>query len=274
MVGKKFFNSEIKNSKWIKEGRGSGRGADYLPWITVRDLGSRGRSHRIFGYTTQRTQHLLSDLELAVFLIIEWNNTTTDVREQFPLRLEDTKALAIEAGIKHPNLYGVDQIMSSDFLVNTNNPNCLKFSLQAKYAKDLQDPRTVEKLELERRYWQSKSVPWQVVTEKEIPKVVFQNINWLYPAQRNEIENERLLSRMEFYRGALLAKDNPTIIELTRKLDSAYNMELGESLLELRQLMAQRYFKFDIFIPFNKLKCAELTVGDASLITEARRVSS
>ena len=45
---------------------------------------------------------LLSDLELAIFLLFEWNEKIVDIREQFPLRLEDTKIIASEAQIKHP----------------------------------------------------------------------------------------------------------------------------------------------------------------------------
>jgi hypothetical protein len=33
-----------------------------------------------------------------------------------------------------------------------------RFSIQAKYLKDLEDIRTIEKLEIERRYWQSKEI--------------------------------------------------------------------------------------------------------------------
>ncbi|SFC47792.1 TnsA endonuclease C-terminal domain-containing protein [Pseudoalteromonas denitrificans] len=274
MAGKKNFNSPAKNDKWIKEGRGSGHGENYLPWLTVRDLASKGRSNRVFGHTSRRTHHLLSDLELAVFLILEWRTATTDIREQFPLLLEETQALAIEAGIKHPQVQGIDQIMSSDFLVNTNEPICPKFSLQAKYAKDLQDSRTVEKLELERRYWKSKSVPWQIVTEKEIPQVVFQNIKWLYPAELDEIDDDVMTDRIDFYSYAFKADGDQSLINVTRKLDTAYNMELGESLLEVRQLMAKRYFKFDIFIPFKKLKASDLNIGDILAIREARRVSN
>ncbi|VAW79011.1 Transposon Tn7 transposition protein tnsA [hydrothermal vent metagenome] len=103
MQSKKYGNNKAKISKWIKEGRGAGQGHEYQPWLTVRDLASRGRSHRIFGHTCQRTHHLLSDLELATFLILEWNTTTVDIREQFPLRIEDTVRLAKSSGIKHPS---------------------------------------------------------------------------------------------------------------------------------------------------------------------------
>lgn len=274
MATKQYFNTEVKNAKWIKEGRGAGHGEDYLPWLTVRDLASRGRSQRIFGHNSLRTHHLLSDLELAVFLILEWRTETSDIREQFPLRLEDTQTLAKEAGIKHPQVQGIDQIMSSDFLVNTNHPSHSKFSLQAKYAKDLQDARTVEKLELERRYWQSKSVPWQIVTEKEISPVVFHNINWLYPAQRDEVDDNVLVDRIDFYQHMMKENSGQKIIDVTRKLDMAYNMEMGESLLELRQLMAKRYFKFNIFIPFKKLKASDLMIGNVKLIQEVRNVSN
>ena len=53
-------------------------GKDYKPWLTVRDVPSLGRSHRIFGHKSQRTHHLLSDLELAVFLLLEWHPDTED----------------------------------------------------------------------------------------------------------------------------------------------------------------------------------------------------
>ncbi|WNV05832.1 TnsA endonuclease N-terminal domain-containing protein [Candidatus Methylospira mobilis] len=70
-----------------------------------------------------------------------------------------------DAGIEHPAFQGVTQIMSSDFLVNTSDSLRPKFALQAKYAEALQDPRTIEKLELERRYWLQKDVPWMLVTD-------------------------------------------------------------------------------------------------------------
>jgi hypothetical protein len=201
MAGKKYVNTELQNQKWLREGRGSGHGSDYKPWLTVRDLSSQGRSHRVFGHKSQRTHHLLSDLELAVFLLLEWSRSTQDIREQFPLRLEDTKALALESGIDHPSVRGVLQVMSSDFLVNTTDTSQPKFALQAKYAEALSDARTIEKLELERRYWLQKGVPWWLITEKDIPSVVTQNISWLYPAQRDEIEIDVLVERAAFYGG-------------------------------------------------------------------------
>jgi len=41
MANSKYSLTEPKIQKWIKEGRGDGRGRDYKPWLTVRDLPSQ-----------------------------------------------------------------------------------------------------------------------------------------------------------------------------------------------------------------------------------------
>lgn len=274
MAQKNYSNTEIKSQKWIKEGRGSGHGSEYKPWLTVRDVPSEGRSHRIFGHKSKRIHHLLSDLELAVFFALEWHKDTVDIREQFPLRLEETKALADEAGIQHPAYQGVLQIMTSDFLVNTEDPRRPKFALQAKYSETLQDSRTIEKLELERRYWFRKSVPWMLVTEQDIPKVLFQNIGWLYPAQRDQLDEETMLERVAIYKQHFQRAPNKTLIDVAKQLDVAYNLPAGHSLLEIRLLLASRCFLFDIFKPLTALKAGELRAENMSTISEALRVSN
>ncbi|GHX10140.1 heteromeric transposase endonuclease subunit TnsA [Vibrio cholerae] len=274
MAGKKYVNNELQNQKWLREGRGSGHGSDYKPWLTVMDLSSQGRSHRVFGHKSQRTHHLLSDLELAVFLLLEWSRSTVDIREQFPLRLEDTKALALESGIDHPSVRGVLQVMSSDFLVNTTDTCQPKFALQAKYAEALSDARTIEKLELERRYWLQKGVPWWLITEKDIPSVVTQNISWLYPAQRDEIEIDALMERAAFYQHHFQNAPERSVIEVAKQLDTAYQQPMGQSLLEIRQLLAQRCFLFNILTPVTKLKAWDLQLENIEAMSGALRVSN
>lgn len=274
MAKKSYSNSEIQNQKWIKEGRGSGHGCDYKPWLTVRDVPSEGRSHRIFGHKSQRTHHLLSDLELAVFFVLEWHTDTVDIREQFPLRMEDTIALADDLQIQHPIHQGVLQIMSSDFLVNTRDPHRPKFVLQAKFSDKLQDTRIIEKLELERRYWAQKSIPWMLVTERDIPKVIFQNISWLYPAQRDQLEEETMRERVSIYAYHFQQSPEKTLIDISKRLDAAYALPEGQSLLEIRQLLAKRCFLFDILLPYTKLKAGELQAENMITMTEALRVSN
>ncbi len=274
MASKKSAISNAKYDRWIKEGRGAGQNADYKPWLTVRDFPSKGRVHRVFGHMSQRTHHLFSDLELAVFLLLEWHSEVTQVREQFPLQIDVTRQLSIDAGIKHPNISGNEMYMSTDFLVDSTSKSEPKFALQAKYANTINDSRTVEKLELERQYWKTKSVPWYLITEREIPEIILKNIQWLYPSQKEEIPEEHARQQIEYFSYHLNKDPNKTLIALCKELDAAYDLPLGESLYEMRFLLAKRYLTFDIFKPARKLKLSDIGIGDFIFIKEAYDVSA
>jgi len=274
MAKKKYSHTDVTFQRWIKEGRGAGRGRDYKPWLTVRDLPSLGRSHRIFGHKSQRTHHLFSDLELAVFLLLEWQTTTLEIREQFPLQRELTIEIAEQCGIPHPSVAGVTQYMSSDFLVTASQAEFPKFAIQAKRSEDLVKPRVIEKLELERQYWQRKNTPWFLITEKEIPSAVFQNIEWLYPAQRGEIATSDLIHRLSIYNHHFAERPDSTIINIAKSLDVAYALPVGESLREIRQLLAHRFFIFDLYKPFRKLPPADLVPLDTATMEVLQHVQN
>lgn len=273
MAKKQYWNSEVKNERWIKQGRGQGLVKDYKPWLTVRDVPSQGRAHRIFGHLTQRNHHLLSDLELATFLLLQWRQSTTDIREQFPLDPLITTRICADIGVVHAAHSGVNQIMSSDFLVNSNDQNLPLFALQVKPSSELENPRTIEKLEVEKRYWAQKDVPWFLITEKQIPKVVFSNIEWLYNLQHEELNGQQEIQHFEQFVTWLKQTPELTLIDLCKQLDTAYSLELGESLYQLRSMLAKRYFHFDILIPYMKLRCCDLISEPIKAIAEVSNVS-
>lgn len=45
---------------------------------------------------------LLSDIERRAFLIYNFHDGVWDIREQFPLDLDQTRSIAKSAGIRHP----------------------------------------------------------------------------------------------------------------------------------------------------------------------------
>ncbi|WP_272152364.1 TnsA endonuclease N-terminal domain-containing protein [Vibrio parahaemolyticus] len=159
MAKSKYVLTEKQIIKRINEGRGTGRLSDYKSWLYVNEVPSEGRSRRAYSHLTGRIHHVLSDLEFAVFLLLDHNPAVTDIREQFPLNRDDTLNISEEGQLWHPSQGGVNLVMSSDFLVNTASKTQPKFAIQAKHSKDLKDPRTIEKLEIERRYWQLKKSP-------------------------------------------------------------------------------------------------------------------
>ena len=258
----------------LKEGRGAGHKQDYKPFLTVRDVSSSGRSHRAFGAKTQRIHHLLSDLELAVFLSLDWSDNTTDIREQFPLSVDDTAALAEEAGIRHAAYKGVYQVMTSDFLVDTLAKDRPQFALQAKYAQDLEDKRTVEKLELERRYWHSKGIPWFIVTEHDVSPAACKNVEWFSPILNDTVNTNDLHHFHSLYVRCFQTHAEDRLVTLAAKIDADENLEPGEALYWLRNLLGRRYFLFDISIPYQSVRAGDIVPNDAVPMMEVLDAAS
>ena len=165
--------------RYIREGRGQGVGLGYKPWLTVRDFPSLGMASRIKGQTTGRVYHLMSGLETDMFYLLDWSENTVDIREQYPL-FEIGKAIEIaeRAKIRYPYnpTSGFPYVMTSDFYVETMNG---AIAIAVKPASELEKLRVREKLEIERRYWASQDVKWELVTEHEINRAKSRNIEWL-----------------------------------------------------------------------------------------------
>lgn len=68
MARRRTSFDEAKITRFLKEGRGKGRGAEYQPWLTIQDVPSSGREHRVFSRKTGRIHHLLSDREWRLSL--------------------------------------------------------------------------------------------------------------------------------------------------------------------------------------------------------------
>lgn len=110
--------TENKVNQFIKEGRGQGEGADYIPWIKVGEFSSQGRCHRVKDIYNGRIHHFFSDLELDYYYYFLWNDSIVDIREQFPLfPISVTEQIAEEMQIKHPSYAGFNTVMTTDFLI-------------------------------------------------------------------------------------------------------------------------------------------------------------
>ena len=81
MARRRYAFDEDKIALFHKEGRGKGHGGDYKPWLTVQDVPSLGRTHRLRGLKTGRQYHLLSDIEWRFFLLFDWADDVEDIRE-------------------------------------------------------------------------------------------------------------------------------------------------------------------------------------------------
>lgn len=71
MAKHRYELDEKKIARFKKEGRGTGRGKDYKPWLKIQDVSSLGRSTRVFCFKTGREHHCLSDLETGLFFLLD-----------------------------------------------------------------------------------------------------------------------------------------------------------------------------------------------------------
>jgi hypothetical protein len=173
--------------KYLREGRGRGDGPGYTPWIRIQDFASKGVVSRVKGRKSGRVHHLMSNNELAYFYLLDWSDNVLDIREQYPLLdLDCAMNAATGAGIKYPTdkVSGYPYVMTCDFLITTAEG--LK-ARTVKLSSELNNPRTIEKLEVERRYWNEKGIEWKLVTESEISFQKAENIEFLYAAAYSDV---------------------------------------------------------------------------------------
>ncbi|MCY8235380.1 TnsA endonuclease N-terminal domain-containing protein [Priestia endophytica] len=173
-----------KIDKWIKEGRGSGIGSDYMPWLKIQYVSSLGRSTRLKGIKTNRLHEFLSDLKRNYFYLTEHSDFIVDIREQFPLLpLDETIVIADELGVKHPNDPKTDVpiVMTTDFLLTIDKgQGTFEVARTIKMKDELLKERVLEKFEIEREYWQRRDIDWGIVTKEEIPKTMARNISYIH----------------------------------------------------------------------------------------------
>jgi hypothetical protein len=248
-----------------KEKRGQGEGKHYKPFLTVRDVPSKGRVHRRPALTHGRIVHLLSDLELAAFLLFDWHHSIIDIREQFPLDPEKTRQIADRLGIKHPAVRGVMQVMTTDFLVDiVENGKIRQIAISVKYREDLEDKRVIEKQELERRYWEALDIDWFLFTENEVPSTLIQNIKWLIPHIHSfDLDRDGQLQAFETIYKAIQTYPEGKVAVVMKTIDEHQQQESGTYLAYLRHLLAQNSFTWDLAsVNHKSLRTSHLTASE------------
>lgn len=181
--------SEDKIERLHAEGCGKGAGANYKPWIHVQDFSSQGNSRRVFSQKTGRVHHLLSDVEWHLFLMLEHAHTVYDIREGFPLPRDVTLSIAVQKNIKHPIYPGtkVPTVMTCDFLVTSyRNGQKVLDAFSCKRTEAADNLRALEKLEIERAYFNDLDVPHHLVFHSELPKNKINNLIWCRSATIND----------------------------------------------------------------------------------------
>lgn len=255
MAKKRYTRNESDIQKLLSQGRGQGVGGKYSPYLFVRDVPSRGRSHRIYSKLNGRVLHLLSDIEYAHCLTFDMDETVIDIREQFALSRADTIRIASTLGFKHPKDPTSDtkSVMTTDLVITYKNAGKVTYkAISIKPNAHLEKPRIREKLKIEEVYWLERDVKFQILTEHDIPLHLKRSLQWL--RQYNDF------SKFVEPRNGYFAKLAQNLIvsirhkgsyesglaDICKALDAQFADEPGAHLMIARHLLSTRLLQTNL----------------------------
>ena len=151
--------------------------------------------------------------------------------------------LAEQAGVRHPAHHGVDVVMTTDMVVDVvDGAGRREIPVAVKYAGDLHDPRTVEKLELERRFWIECGRPWTLVTELDLDadrtKVALWRQGWHTFDHLDSPYPDYWSERCEVVLRALALTPDVPLLGLIASLERDHRFATGDGLTVIRHLLA------------------------------------
>ncbi|WP_460111909.1 TnsA endonuclease N-terminal domain-containing protein [Pseudomonas sp. H3_D04] len=254
MRGRKFA-SQQDIDRHIANGFGGGAGASYVPWLRVQDVPSIGRSHKIQGVKIDRIHHLLSDLERSYFLVCEFSEDVVDIREQYPLLpSERAQAIATSIDVRFPRYprTTLPYVMTTDFLltVKDQNGNFKSVARTVKYRSDLVgkgNKRTLEKLEIEKRFWQGQGVDWKIVTDEFFTRDLIKNLGLIRKYSKLPRDLMKVSLHSNFIDCLANSRGYPwTLANCLRKIASLLSISYIDAQAILFHLVWNKVLKIDL----------------------------
>jgi hypothetical protein len=197
---------------------------------------------------------------LKYFFLLEWSEKVIDIREQFPLDLDETLALAKNSNIEHPPKYNPEEpiVITTDFLITVRLPIGTKeYARTVKYSTDLKSRRVLEKFEIERQYWTRRNISWGIVTELDINSILVENIKTIHTLI--DIKNDypdithSTINKAKKIMTPLLNQEIP-ICEIAKVCDENLSLKRGMSLTIAQYFIATRQWRIDMTQPFQPEK--------------------
>lgn len=251
--GKKKMSVEAIQ-RMQREGRGRGRLATYMPWVTILDFYSLGRTHEPYSHKFGRSHQLLSDGEWWMFLLLEWAAHVTDVREQFPLDHDITLEVAHDLGIRHQYYPGthVPFVMTLDFLVDcVHEGGTYLQAFNVKTAGELEDQNVINELEIARATCEGMDIEHHLVVTERLPKTKLKNLEWIRDAQLDADATEPYAGFYQEHMSRMVAdirtrRFDGTLADYCSGYDCRYSVEKGVGLRVARMLLSARTLTMDL----------------------------
>ena len=168
-----MIKPKVSEQTKLNQHRGEGHGSDYKPWIQVNEFNSLGTTCNPVDWKNGRTMQLLSQGEMYAYYINRWDDSVVDIREQFPLELEDTLRIADSMQLQHPK--DRQSRMTSDLLLDYADGSQKVLSIKRNRSA-LGNDRTAVKLWIEQEYWKEKGVSFEILFANEMNLTMVTNI--------------------------------------------------------------------------------------------------
>ena len=159
--------------------------------------------------------------------------------------------------------------MTTDFVITLSRDGLqsVDCARTVKPAPQLQSKRTLEKLEIERRYWQARHTDWGIVTEHEIPKVLAKNVELLHGYL--QLADRLALSQSETHNIAKVLttqvqRGHISLRVAASACDRQFGLEPGTGLTMAYHLLATRQWHIDMNVRINPgkpLPLLDVTLG-------------
>lgn len=252
-MGKKRTSNTYKTvARKIALGYGRGEGLSYKPFFSGHEFASTGRYIRMVGRTVPRMYCFMSGLEADAFVFYDCKPDVSDVLEQYYLSLEETLEIADLLHVRHPFSGKYYHPVTTDLLIRKGD---VWIARAIKTSRSLEDRRTLEKLEIERVYFERRNIEWKITTEKELNRDLTQNLNWLWYGESPEAvvpDPEKLLEAesvfQQWYEEDLLPF--PALLD---GITALFHLPPGGGISVFKSLLRKGIIQIDLAKPLNML---------------------
>lgn len=165
------LSKKISKESKEKLGYGTGIGKGYKPYITTSELNSKGTTVVIKDWKSGRGVHCLSQGEALWYYVLRWNDDVIDIREQFPLEMQEFNKIADDFGISRVKI--PDFIATTDFLVTMKDDSKIAYSIKS--DRNLSE-RTLQLLCVEKTYWINRGVRFKLLFKENVNRILANNI--------------------------------------------------------------------------------------------------
>lgn len=266
----------------LKAGIGQGEGFDYQPWITTQSFSSRGNQSRIPNPTPGSSIHVMSNIERHLFLLLRHTGGLREYRSQFPLDREVTLAAAQSLGIRHPRYpkSNARLVMTVDALVTTINKDHQKETCawDVKPEKELDNPRTLEKLSIHRAACHLLGYSHRLFTDQSVPRTTIRSIEWLWDARFVKGECPLEVEMLEAHKVTVVAdlfltRPRKSIYQYSSGSDRKNTLPPGTTLRAVKQLALDDVLRFDLSLDTFDIMQSRIPVPSSPLLPRSQSVS-